>query len=66
MNMACRLLNIGPVTFQWKLWVVRYSVYVSASSLDRPAAIAARSFSLMPMLMAGAVLGDFLAMGSRS
>jgi len=23
MNMACRLLNCGPVTFQWKLWVIR-------------------------------------------
>ena len=26
MNMMCRLLNCGPVTFQWKLWVIRYSV----------------------------------------
>ena len=26
MNMVCSVLNIGPVTFQWKLWVVRYSV----------------------------------------
>jgi len=26
MNIACSVLNIGPVTFQWKLWVVRYSV----------------------------------------
>ena len=26
MNIACSELNIGPVTFQWKLWVVRYSV----------------------------------------
>ena len=25
-NIRCRVLNIGPVTFQWKLWVVRYSV----------------------------------------
>ena len=23
MNMRCRVLNIGPVTFQWKLCVVR-------------------------------------------
>ena len=23
MNIRCRVLNIGPVTFQWKLWVVR-------------------------------------------
>ena len=26
MNIACSDVNIGPVTFQWKLWVVRYSV----------------------------------------
>ena len=26
MNIACSVLNIGPVTFQWKLCVVRYSV----------------------------------------
>jgi hypothetical protein len=26
MNMVCSVLNIGPVTFQWKLCVVRYSV----------------------------------------
>ena len=26
MNIVCSVLNIGPVTFQWKLWVVRYSV----------------------------------------
>ena len=23
MNISCSELNIGPVTFQWKLWVVR-------------------------------------------
>ena len=28
MNMLCRLLNCGPVTFQWKLCVIRYSVYL--------------------------------------
>ena len=26
MNIRCSVLNIGPVTFQWKLCVVRYSV----------------------------------------
>ena len=26
MNIACSELNIGPVTFQWKLWVFRYRV----------------------------------------
>jgi hypothetical protein len=26
MNIACSVLNIGPVTFQWKLCVVRYRV----------------------------------------
>ncbi len=26
MNMACSELKCGPVTFQWKLCVVRYSV----------------------------------------
>ena len=23
MNITCSVLNIGPVTFQWKLWVFR-------------------------------------------
>jgi hypothetical protein len=23
MNITCRVLNIGPFTFQWKLWVIR-------------------------------------------
>ncbi len=22
-NMRCSVLNMGPVTFQWKLWVLR-------------------------------------------
>src|SRR5690606_5853280 len=34
---------------QWKLWVFRYSVYVSASRLPRPLAMASRSFLSMPM-----------------
>ena len=25
-NIIVQALNIGPVTFQWKLWVFRYSV----------------------------------------
>ena len=60
MNIACRLLNCGPVTFQWKLCVIMYSVKLSASSADKPSTILARSFSLMPMLMEA--LFDFLLM----
>lgn len=28
-NITCSELNIGPVTFQWKLWVFRYRVKAS-------------------------------------
>src|ERR1700761_7408508 len=59
-NIRCNVLNIGPVTFQWKLWVFRYSVYVSASRCDRPSAIFLRSLSLIPMLTCCTV--SFLAM----
>jgi len=48
-------LNIGPVTFQWKLWVFRYSVKLSARKLDRPSAIFLRSPPLIPISMAGAL-----------
>ena len=49
MNITCSVLNIGPVTFQWKLCVVRYSVKVSASRPFRPLAMASRSLPEMPM-----------------
>ena len=39
-NMRCSVWNMGPVTFQWKLWVLRYSVYESASTRESPPAIA--------------------------
>ena len=51
-NIRCSVLNIVPVTFQWKLCVFRYNEYVSASSRDRFFAIASRSFLVMPMSMA--------------
>src|SRR5690606_35158796 len=51
MNIWCSVLNSGPVTFQWKLWVIRYSVYESASILASSCATAARSFAVMPMSM---------------
>ncbi|CFO08955.1 Uncharacterised protein [Bordetella pertussis] len=56
MNMLCSVLNSGPVTFQWKLCVIRYRVYESASSLDSSPVMAARSLSEMPILIRGAAL----------
>ncbi|MCY1549282.1 hypothetical protein D9M68_854420 [compost metagenome] len=61
MNIRCSVLNMGPVTFQWKLCVIRYSVYESASNLDSSPATAARSLSEIPILMRGTLevfLGD--------
>ena len=49
MDIWCSVLNIGPVTFQRKLCVVSYSVYVSASRRESPCAMPARSSSPMPM-----------------
>src|SRR5688572_7411494 len=51
-NITWRLLNIGPVMFQWKLWVFRYSVKLSERKRDRPSAIFLRSPLLIPISMA--------------
>ena len=65
-NMRCSVLNIGPVTFQWKLCVFRYTVNVSARSFDRPSAIFARSLASMPVSIMGAVFfGAFMGSPSR-
>src|SRR5690606_38681961 len=53
-NITCRALNIGPVTFQWKLWVFRYSVKLSDRKTDSPSAIFRRSAGVIPMSIAGA------------
>src|SRR5690606_19760865 len=52
-NIACSELNIGPVTFQWKLWVLRYRLKLSASSLESSLEIFCRSFWPMPMSTTG-------------
>src|SRR5688572_6910144 len=54
-NITCRLLNIGPVTFQWKLWVFRYRVKLSERKRARPSAIFLRSPPPIPISMAGAL-----------
>src|SRR5690606_32173778 len=53
-NIRCRVLNIGPVMFQWKPCVFRYSVYASARQCDSPSAMRRRSLAVSPMSIAGA------------
>jgi hypothetical protein len=55
-NIRCSVWNIGPVTFQWKLWVFRYSVYESARTFESWPAIASRAFASMPMSISMFVL----------
>src|SRR5690606_19535330 len=55
MNIACSELNIGPVTFQWKVCVFRYSVKLSERNCARSSAMALRSLSGIPMSTPGAI-----------
>src|SRR5690606_1582311 len=55
MNIACSELNIGPVTFQWKLCVFRYRVKLSERKCPRSSAIFCRWRSGMPMSTPGAI-----------
>jgi hypothetical protein len=54
-------LNIGPVTFQWKLWVFRYRVKLSARKRERPSAIFLRSPPPIPISIAGALPAETAA-----
>src|SRR5690554_3161505 len=54
MNIACSELNIGPVTFQWKLWVFRYRVKLSDRNWARSCEIVLRSRSAIPISTPGA------------
>src|SRR5688572_21270367 len=64
MNITWSVWNIGPFTFQWKLWVLRYSEKLSASRRDRPSAIRCRSFSAMPMSIRGCAATLAMAISS--
>src|SRR5690606_37581000 len=55
MNIACSELNIGPVTFQWKLWVFRYRVKLSDRNWARSCEIVLRFLSLIPISTPGAI-----------